>query len=76
MGQSTNKDKAGLCLFDMKLTQEKARKKRGYLFASMRAREHNLHAHSSVTSSHEIMCNLHAHSSVTWSHEIMDNWHA
>jgi hypothetical protein len=27
MGQSTDKDKAGLCLFGMKFTQEKAREK-------------------------------------------------
>jgi hypothetical protein len=74
--QLADKDKAGLHLFGMKFTQEKAREKRRYHFASMRAREHNLHAHSSVTWSHEIMHNLHAHSSVTWSHEIMDNQHA
>jgi hypothetical protein len=53
----------------------KSKGKRWYLFASMMARELHLHAHSSVTWSHEIRCNLHAHSGVTLSHEIMHNWH-
>jgi hypothetical protein len=64
MGQSTDKDKAGLYFFGMKFTQEKARQKWQYLFASLRAREHNLHALSSVTWSHKITHNFHAHSSV------------